>query len=64
MGFYGSQYDYVTHIALIATLCVALITSFQLPMEKHSTELASFPGLPCFYLPFAFTKYTGAEDPF
>ena len=29
MGLYGSQYDYAIHIALIATSCVSLITSFQ-----------------------------------
>ena len=35
MGLYGSPYDYVIHIALIATLCdrhTLLITSFQLPL--------------------------------
>ena len=32
MGHYGSQYDYVIHIALIATSCTSLITSFQPPL--------------------------------
>ena len=33
MGLYGSPYDYVIHVAIIATLRVALITSFQPPLN-------------------------------
>ena len=32
MGLYGSPYDYVIHVAIIATLRIALITSFQPPL--------------------------------
>ena len=32
MGLYGSPYDYVIHVAIIATSRVALITSFQPPL--------------------------------
>ena len=32
MGLYGSQYDYMIHIALYATTHISLITSFQLPL--------------------------------
>ena len=28
----------------------------------HAKDIASFPGLPRFYLLFAFTIYTGVED--
>ena len=32
MGLYGSPYNYVIHVAIIATLGVPLITSFQPPL--------------------------------
>ena len=32
-GHYGSQYDYITHIALIASSRVSQITSFQPPLS-------------------------------
>ena len=32
MAVYGSQYDYVIHVALIATWRISLITSFQPPL--------------------------------
>ena len=32
MGLYGSQYDYVIHVALITNSHVSLITSFQPPL--------------------------------
>ena len=32
-GHYGTQYDYITHVALIGTLQVSQITSFQPPLS-------------------------------
>ena len=42
-GRYGSQYDYVIHVALIATSRVLLITSFQPPLSSaHLLEHLSY----------------------
>ena len=35
MGLYGSPYDYIIHVALIATSHVLLITSFQPPLIEE-----------------------------
>ena len=44
MGLYGSLYDYIIHVALIATSHVSLITSFQPPLyhtwENEALQLA------------------------
>ena len=38
MGLYGSPYDYVIHVAIIATSCIPLITSFQPPLPGVCVE--------------------------
>ena len=35
MGLYGSPYDYVIHVAIIATSRIPLITSFQPPLARY-----------------------------
>ena len=37
-GHYGSQYDYITHVALIASSRVSQITSFQPPLSLFILE--------------------------
>ena len=44
MGLYGSPYNYVIHVAIIATSRVALLTSFQPPL----TESGNSPVNLCF----------------
>ena len=43
MGFYGSLYDYVIHVALIATLCVSLTTSSKPPCQHLLVCSTSLP---------------------
>ena len=38
MGLYGSPYDYVIHVALIATSHVSLIISFRPPLGVRGLE--------------------------
>ena len=47
MGFYGSQYDYISHITLIATWGMSLITSFQPPLHRNHGQQCTTIAAPC-----------------